>query len=84
MNLNKDANLNRIIRRVETRLSNRRRRDDYAWPISHYAETEMEKVIGDYLDATDNLKTQLLKVAAFYVDENYKEIKMNDHTADNV
>lgn len=74
MNLNKDANLNRIIRRVETRLSNRRRRDDYAWPISHYAETEMEKVIGDYLDATDNLKTQLLKVAAFYVDENYKEI----------
>lgn len=74
MNLNKDANLNRIIRRVETRLSNRRRRDSYAWPISHYAETEMEKVIGDYLDATDNLKTQLLKVAAFYVDENYKEI----------
>ena len=74
MNLNKDANLNRIIRRVETRLSNRRRRDDYAWPISHYAETEMEKVFGDYLDATDNLKTQLLKVAAFYVDENYKEI----------
>ena len=74
MNLNKDANLNRIIRRVETRLSNRRLIADYAWPISHYAETEMEKVIGDYLDATDNLKTQLLKVAAFYVDENYKEI----------
>ena len=74
MNLNKDANLNRIIRRVETRLSNRRRRDDYAWPLSHYAETEMEKVVADYLDATDNLKTQLLKVAAFYVDENYKEI----------
>lgn len=74
MNLNRDANLNRIIRRVETRLSNRRRRDGYAWPISHYAETEMEKVIGDYLDATDNLKTQLLKVVSFYVDENYKEI----------
>ena len=74
MNLNRDADLNRIIRRVETRLSNRRRRDDYSWPISHYAETEMEKVIGDYLDATDNLKTQLLKVVALYVTENYKEI----------
>ena len=74
MNLNRDADLNRIIRRVETRLSNRRRRDDYAWPISHYAETEMEKVVGDYLDTTDDLKTQLLKVVAFYVDENYKEI----------
>ena len=74
MNLNRDADLNRISRRVETRLSNRRRRDDYAWPISHYAETEMEKVVGDYLDTTDDLKTQLLKVVAFYIDENYKEI----------
>ena len=74
MNLNTDKDLNRIIKKVESRLINRRRRDDYAWPLSHYAETEMEKVIGDYLDATDNLKTQLLKVAAFYVDENYKEI----------
>lgn len=74
MNLNRDADLNRIIRRVETRLSNRRRRDDYAWPISHYVETEMEKVVGDYLDTTDDLKTQLLKAVAFYVDENYKEI----------
>lgn len=74
MNLNRDADLNRIIRRVETRLLNRRRRDDYARPLSYYAETEMEKVIGDYLDATDNLKTQLLKVVALHVTENYKEI----------
>lgn len=74
MNLNKDANLNRIIRRVETCLSNRRQHDGYTWPLSHYAETEMEKVIGDYLDATGILKTQLLKIAAFYVNENYKEI----------
>lgn len=70
MNLNRDADLNRIIRRVETRLSNRRRRDDCSWPVSHYAETEMEKVVGEYLDATDELKTQLLKVVAFYIEEN--------------
>lgn len=74
MNLNRDANVDRIIKRVESRLINRRRRDDYAWPISHYAETEMEKVVGEYLDTTDDLKTQLLKVVAFYVDENFKEI----------
>lgn len=74
MNLNRDANLNRIIRRVETRLSNRRRRDDYAWPISHYAETEMEKVVASYLDETDSMKSDLLRLVAFYVDENYKEI----------
>lgn len=70
MNLNRDADLNRIIRRVETRLLNRRRRDDCSWPVSHYAETEMEKVVGEYLDATDELKTQLLKVVAFYIEEN--------------
>ena len=70
MNLNRDTDLNRIIRRVETRLLNRRRRDDRSWPVSHYAETEMEKVVGEYLDATDELKTQLLKVVAFYIEEN--------------
>lgn len=70
MNLNRDADLNRIIRRVETRLSNRRLRDDYSWPVSHYAETEMEKVVGEYLDATDELKTQLLNVVSFYIEEN--------------
>lgn len=63
-------NLYRIIRRVETRLLNRRRRDDYARPISYYAETEMEKAVSEYLDTTDKLKTQLLKVAAFYIEEN--------------
>lgn len=70
MNLNRDANVDRIIKRVESRLINRRRRDDCSWPVSHYAETEMEKVVGDYLDATDELKTQLLKVVAFYIEEN--------------
>lgn len=74
MNLNTDKDLNRIIKKVESRLINRRRRDDYSWPLSHYAETDMEKVVADYLDATDNLKTQLLKITAFYIDENYKEI----------
>ena len=49
---------------------NRRRRDDCSWPVSHYAETEMEKVVAEYLDAADNLKTQLLKVVAFYIEEN--------------
>lgn len=70
MNLNRDANVDRIIKRVESRLINRRRRDDCSWPVSHYAETEMEKVVGEYLDATDELKTQLLKVVAFYIEEN--------------
>lgn len=70
MNLNRDTNVDRIIKRVESRLINRRRRDDCSWPVSHYAETEMEKVVGDYLDATDELKTQLLKVVAFYIEEN--------------
>jgi Cdc6-like AAA superfamily ATPase len=78
MNLNRDANLNRIIRRVETRLSNRRRRDNR--PISYYAdyaETEMEKVVADYLDyveETDSMKSELLRLVAFYVKKNYKEI----------
>ena len=70
MNLNRDANVDRIIKRVESRLINRRRRDDCSRPVSHYAETEMEKVVGEYLDATDELKTQLLKVVAFYIEEN--------------
>ena len=70
MNLNRDTNVDRIIKRVESRLINRRRRDDCSWPVSHYAETEMEKVVGEYLDATDELKTQLLKVVAFYIEEN--------------
>ena len=70
MNLNRDTNIDRIIKRVESRLLNRQRRDDYSWPVSHYAETEMEKVVGEYLDATDELKTQLLKAVAFYIEEN--------------
>ena len=70
MNLNRDASVDRIIKRAESRLINRRRRDDCSWPVSHYAENEMEKVIGEYLDATDELKTQLLKVVAFYIEEN--------------
>lgn len=70
MNLNRDTNVDRIIKRVESRLINRRRRDDCSWPVSHYAETEMERVVGEYLDATDELKTQLLNVVAFYIKEN--------------
>lgn len=75
MNINRDADADRIIKRVESRLLNRRRRDDCSYPVSHYAETEMEKVVADYLDEADNLKTQLLKVVAFYIEENYEETK---------
>jgi hypothetical protein len=59
MNLNRDANIARIIRRVEVRLTARMRRDEYAHNILYYAENDMEIKVAQYLMDTNNMKEEL-------------------------
>lgn len=73
MNLNRDANADRIIKKVGLQLRNRRQWDDNKdHDLIEYAETDLEKVVASFLDETGlGAKLDLLRLVKFYIEEEF-------------
>ena len=73
MNLNRDADADRIIKKVGLQLRNRRQWDDNKdHDLIEYAETDLEKVVASFLDETGlGVKLELLRLVKFYIEEEF-------------
>lgn len=75
MNLDRDADANRIIKKVGLQLRNRRQWDDNKdHDLIEYAETDLEKVVASFLDETGlGAKLELLRLVKFYIEEEFND-----------